>query len=56
MREATKKRYADLIAKALDANPVPGDPNYGSSGGEYPFHGGGFTLNSTYDWWVQAFQ
>jgi len=42
------------IQKALDANPVPGDPNYGSSGGEYPFHGGGFSINSTFDWWVQA--
>ncbi len=43
-----------VIAKALDATPVPGDPNYGSSGGEYPFHSGGFTLHPTYDWWVQA--
>lgn len=42
------------IQKALDANPSPGSPNFGSSGGEYPFHSGGFTLNSTLDWWVQA--
>lgn len=43
------------INKALDANPPPGSPNYGNSGGEYPFHGGGFTLNGAFDWWVQAY-
>jgi hypothetical protein len=44
-----------VIQKALDANPQPGDPNYLSSGGEYPFHSGGFTLHPSFDWWVQAF-
>lgn len=44
-----------LLQKALDANPPPQSPNYGSSGGEYPSHSGGFTLNAAYDWWVQAY-
>lgn len=43
-----------VIQKALDANPQPGSPNYGSSGGEYPFHSGGFSLHPSYDWWIQA--
>jgi hypothetical protein len=44
-----------LIQKALDANPQPGSPNYLNSGGEYPFHTGGFTLHASLDWWVQTF-
>lgn len=48
-------RDTRVIQKALDANPQPGSPNYGSSGGEYPFHSGGFSLHPSYDWWVQAF-
>jgi len=48
-------RDSRTINKALDANPQPGSPNYGNSGGEYPFHSGGFTINSAYDWWVQAY-
>lgn len=48
-------RDTRVIQKALDANPQPGSPNYGSSGGEYPFHSGGFSLHPSFDWWVQAF-
>ncbi len=41
-----------VISKALDAaGTAPYNP---ASGGEYPFHSGGFTLYPTYDWWVQA--
>lgn len=39
-----------VIGKALDANGI-GNPN---SGGEYPFHSGGFSINNATDWWVQA--
>lgn len=38
------------ILKALDAGGL-GNPG---SGGEYPFHSGGFSLPSASDWWVQA--
>jgi hypothetical protein len=40
------------INKALDAEGT--DPYNTASGGEYPFHSGGFTLFPGYDWWVQA--
>lgn len=40
------------IVKALDAQGTA--PYNTNSGGEYPFHSGGFTLYPTYDWWVQA--
>lgn len=39
-----------VIGKALDAQGL-GNPN---SGGEYPFHSGGFSLGSTQEWWVQT--
>lgn len=38
------------ILKALDAGGI-GNPG---SGGEFPFHSGGFSLHSSRDWWVQA--
>lgn len=38
------------ISKALDADGL-GNPG---SGGEFPFHLGGFSLHSSRDWWVQA--
>lgn len=40
------------INKALDVDGT--EPYNPSSGGEYPFHSGGFTLYPGYDWWVQA--
>lgn len=40
------------ILKALDAAGTA--PYNTNSGGEYPFHSGGFTLYPTYDWWVQT--
>jgi hypothetical protein len=40
-----------LLQKALDADGI-GNP---SSGGEYPAHSGGFSINAARDWWVQAY-
>lgn len=39
-----------LLQKALDADGI-GNP---ASGGEYPSHSGGFSINAARDWWVQA--